>query len=387
MTLRVLTLSTLFPDSSRPRFGPFVERQTIELAAHPDVDLRVVAPLGLPPWPLNRFGRYAALSALPREEDWKGITLYRPRFQHRPGGGGGLDADAMSKALLPFLQVLRAAFPFDVIDAEFFFPDGPAAVRLGEALGVPVSIKARGSDIHYWGRQPETREQVIGAGNGAAGLLAVSEALKADMIALGLPEGKIRTHYTGVDLETFALRDRAQARQELGIAGQLMVCIGNLLERKGQNILIDALPQLPGVTLALIGTGPARADLEVRARRRQVAGRVIFTGSLPQTEIAHWLAAADAMALASASEGLANVWVESLACGTPVVTTDVGGAREVISGPDAGLLVAADPNAFADGIRSLCLNPKPQAAVRAFAEKFTWAANTAALYDHLNAIR
>ena len=60
--LRVLTLSTLFPDATRRNFGVFVERQALGLAAHPDVDLRVVAPIGLPPFPLGLSGRHAALA-------------------------------------------------------------------------------------------------------------------------------------------------------------------------------------------------------------------------------------------------------------------------------------------------------------------------------------
>lgn len=386
MTLRVLTLSTLFPDSSRPRFGPFVERQTLELAAHPDVALQVVAPIGLPPWPLSRFGRYAPVRALPVQETWKGLVVHRPCFRHWPGSGGRYDARALASALLPMLRKLRAEFAFDVIDAEFFFPDGSAAVRLGDALGLPVSIKARGSDIHYWAAQGKIREQIVDAGRRSQGLLAVSEALKADMAALGLPGDRIRVHYTGVDLDAFVPLDRMITRQDLGVAAPLVVCVGNLLERKGQGILVDALTHLPGVTLVLIGSGPARADLEVRARRRQVRDRVIFAGSLDQPEVARWLAAADVMALASASEGLANVWVEALACGTPVVTTDVGGAREVIASPDAGSIVAPDPQSFADAIRSLAYRQVAQADVRKCAERFTWAANTATLYEHLSEV-
>lgn len=382
MTLRVLTLSTLFPDSSRPRFGPFVERQTLELAAHPDVELQVVAPIGLPPWPLSRFGRYASLGGLPKREQWQSLTVHRTRFRHWPGKNQA-DAPALTKILIPRLKILREDFAFDVIDAEFFFPDGPAAVEIGETLGVPVSIKARGSDIHFWGAQGGIRDRIVEAGRKASGLLAVSEALKEDMIALGIPPDKIEVHYTGVDLDLFAPGNGPEERHALGVPSPLIVCVGNLLERKGQHILIDALTHLPGATLALIGQGTDRADLEVRARRKQVSNRVIFAGSLDQQEIARWLRAADVFALASASEGLANVWIEALACGTPVVTTDVGGVREVITAPEAGLIVARDSQAFADAIRTVIYRPSNPADVRKFAERFTWEANTAALYAHL----
>ena len=86
--LRILTLSTLFPDASRPNFGIFVERQTQGLAALPDVAVKVVAPVGLPPFPLAMASRYRALSALPQREGWHGLDVYRPRFTNIPGTNG-----------------------------------------------------------------------------------------------------------------------------------------------------------------------------------------------------------------------------------------------------------------------------------------------------------
>lgn len=374
--LRVLTLSSLFPDASRPRFGPFVERQTLGLAAHPDVELRVVAPLGIPPAPIGLHPKYRALKALPVRETWQGLDVYRPRYAHIPGVGGRFDGAALSRALLPLLRSLRAEFPFDVIDASYFFPDGPAATALGKTLGIPVSIKARGSDIHYWGEQPKIREQILSAANDATGLLAVSTALKADMVAMGMSGEKIRVHYTGVDLDLFTPQRR-------DANAPLIVCVGNLLERKGQGLLIDALAKVEGAQLALIGQGPDLERLQARAAAAGVADRVQFVGSISHAEMAVWLGKADVMALISASEGLANAWVEALASGTPVVTTDVGGAREIIDRPEAGRLVPPDPSAIAAAISDILANPPAPAAVRACAERFTWAANTDALYAHL----
>jgi teichuronic acid biosynthesis glycosyltransferase TuaC len=381
--LRVLTLSTLFPDESRPRFGPFVERQTIELAAHPDVELTVVAPLGLPPMPIGLHPRYAALRALPQRETWRGLDVLRPRFAHIPATAGRFDAGAMVRALLPLLRDLREHFVFDVIDASFFFPDGPAAVALGAALGVPVSIKARGSDIHVWGDLPATRAQILGAAAKADGLLAVSAALKADMVAMGMAGDKIRVHYTGVDLSLFTPLPRAATKSALGVSGPLIVCAGNLLERKGQRLIVEALTHIPNAMLVLIGQGPDRDLLAAKAAAFGLADRVRFTGSIAHGEMARWLAAADVFALASASEGLANVWVEALACGTPIVITDVGGAREVVDCADAGRFVPPEPVAIAAAISELLAAPPSQDHVRAAAARFTWAANSAALYAHL----
>jgi len=386
--LRVLTLASLFPDSTRPVFGVFVERQALGLAARADVDLTVIAPMGIPPWPLARHPRYRALAALPRAETWKGLTVHRPRFPVIPGGNGLSSAALLARAVLPLARRLHADQPFDVIDAQFFFPDGPAAMRLARALGLPFSVKARGADIHHWGHQRWTAGEVRAAGAAANGLLAVSAAMKRDMVALGMPEDKIRVHYTGVDLDAFRPGDRAALKAEMGLPpGPLIASVGALIPRKGQALLIDALVALPAATLALAGQGPDRAMLEARARAKGMADRVHFLGNLPHAALPRLLAAADVMALPSSSEGLANAWVEALACGTPIVISDAGGAAELLDRPEAGRIVARESSAIAGAIAGLLADPPGAEAVRATAERFTWEANGDALFAHLSGLK
>ncbi len=379
--LRVLTLSTLYPDASRPNFGPFVALQTQALAAHPDVDLRVVAPVGIPPLG-SLHPHYRALANRPDVERWREVLVYRPRFLHVPAIGGRYDVAALTRALMPILRRIDHEFPFDVIDAEFFWPDGPAAIALGKAIGVPVSIKARGADIHFWGKNRATARQVIMAGQWADAMLAVSAALKADMVALGMPANRITVHYTGIDRARFHVRDRAAAKAALGISGPLLVSVGALIDRKGHAIVIGALKSVPGATLVIIGEGPNRAALAANAD----PDRIRFLGSQPHDVIADWLAAADAMVLMSASEGLANAWVEALASGTPLVIADVGGAREVLDRPEAGMLAPRDTTAVATAIGHVLTRDADRHAVAATVDRFSWEANTAALYQHLKAV-
>lgn len=382
--LRVLTLSTLFPNRVQPNFGVFVERQTLGLAAHPDVELRVVSPVGLPPWPLTRLGHYAPLGDLPRDERWKGLATCRPRFLNLPGTGGRFHAGALVRALIPLLTAMRRDFPFDVIDTEFFFPDGPAAIRLGRHFGVPVSIKARGADIHHWGRTGPSARQVRAAGCAADGLLAVSDALRADMIALGMPGERIAVHRTGVDGDRFAPRDRAAEKARLGVEGALILSVGALIPRKGHDVVIDAVARLPGTTLLIAGQGPEGAALEARIAAAGLGDRARLLGGVAHADLPALFAAADVMALASASEGLANAWVEALSSGTPIVITPAGGARETVDRAEAGRVVDRTPDAFAAAIAELLLAPPGPAAVRASAARFSWAANTEQLYAHLS---
>lgn len=381
--LRVLVLSTLFPNRARPLFGTFVERQTLGLAARDDAEVQIVVPRGLPPAPFDRYSRYRSDAALPEEEDWQGVRLYRPRFLHIPKIGARYDAKMMVRALLPLLRQIQRAFAFDVIAAEYFFPDGPAAVRLGNALNVPVSIKARGSDINAWGHRPDTAPQIKAAGRAADGMLAVSAAMKREMVALGMSESKIRVHYTGVDRSLFHVRDRVKAKQALGISGPLIVTVAPLISRKGVDLVIPALVDLPGATLVVTGTGPDEAKLRALAVQYGVDNRVRLLGIQPRQRVADWLAAADVMALPSASEGLANAWVEALASGTPIVIADVGGASELVRNEVAGKLVPRQASAIAQAINGFITNPPDRAAICSSVDRFSWERNRDALYEHL----
>ena len=380
--LRVLTLSTLFPDATRPNFGIFVERQTLRLDRLGDVEVRVVAPVGVPPWPLSRLARFARAARLPLHERRDGIEVYRPRFLALPGTKGRFHARALEHAVVPLIDRMHRSWRFDVIDASFFFPDGPAAVALGRRYGVPVSIKARGADIHHWGRQRATARQVLAAARGADGLLAVSDAMAADMVALGMPAPLV--HHTGVDLAAFAPRNIAAAKAALGVSGPLVVALGALIPRKGHEVVVRAVAALPGVTLLIAGEGGERGALERLIARLGVADRVRLLGSVAHGELPALLAAADVSALASSSEGLANAWIESLACGTPLVVTDAGGAAEVVTDADAGRIVARTPDAFAAAIAALLADPPERQAVRRHAARFTWTANATALHTHLS---
>ncbi len=377
--LRVLTLSTLYPDNGRPSFGIFVERQTLALAARGDVEVEVVAPVGLPPAPLTVHPHYRARARLPATERRWGLAVHRPRFRVWPGLSGAGAARALAAAVLPLARGLRC----DVIDAEFFWPDGVAAMHLAEALGLPFSIKARGSDVHFWSRRPGVAGQILEAGRRAGGLLAVSGALKADMERIGLPGENIRVHYTGIDLERFHPLDRAAARRRLGVEGPLIVTAGNLVPLKGQRLAIEALEAVPGATLLIAGEGPERPALEALIAARGLGSRARLLGSVPPGAMPELLAAADLMLLPSEREGLANVWIEALACGTPILIADVGGAREVLDRPEAGRLVAREPGAIAAAALEMLASPPDPAAVRRSAERFSWELNGAELHEHL----
>ena len=382
--LRVLSLSTLYPNDLTPNFGVFVERQMAAVAARGDVDLVMVNPIGLPPFPLSLHPRYRTLSNLARTERRHGVDVFRPRFTLLPGTGGRFNARFEASGVLPLVRKLHAEAPFDLIDAQFFYPDGPAAMRVARALGLPCSIKARGADVHFWGKAAGTAQQVRDAACGADGLLAVSGGLADELVALGARRERITLHRTGLDRTVFRPLDRAESRVKLGLPadGPVLACVGALIERKGQSFAIEALAELPDAMLVLAGAGPDEAQLRMLAGRLGVAERVGFLGAVPHAELPVVLSAADVFVLPTRSEGLANAWVEALACGTPVVTTPIPGAQELLTDPAYGRMTERDAGAIAIAVKGLLSSPPRREAVLAGAAAFSWEANAEALVTH-----
>jgi glycosyltransferase involved in cell wall biosynthesis len=381
---RLLSLATLYPNAHAPRFGTFVASSLEALAARGDWQVTVINPVGVPP---VAFGRYKALAAAAVDGVEHGVSVHRPRFPLIPRFGGRYNPRLIARAVLPLARRLHAEAPFDLVDAQFFYPDGPAAARVAGALGLPFAIKARGADISYWGERACALRQMREAAGEAAGLLAVSRALADDMAALGLPRGKIAIHYTGLDRDLFRPLDRIECRRRLAEhfgfdlppGAPLLSTIGALIPRKGQELVIRALPGLPDARLVLVGTGPDRAKLGSLAASAGVAGRVHFLGSLDHAMLPVVLSASDAMVLPSASEGLANAWVEALACGCPLVITDAGGARELVASSVAGRIVERRPEAIAAAVAALLTDPPERSAVAATADRFSWQAHAEAL--------
>jgi teichuronic acid biosynthesis glycosyltransferase TuaC len=374
--MRVLSLSTLHPSAAAPNFGRFVQLSLDAADAMGEVDIVRICPNGLPPWPLGHLHpRYRGAAGLPALDG----NIHRPRFTLLPGFNPSRNANAIVRAVLPLARQLHAQTSFDLVDAQFFWPDGPAAMQIAHALGIPYSIKARGADIHHWTTVPGCREQIIEAAQNAAGLLAVSEAIKADIVALGIDPLKILVHRTGIDRSLFSVASepRADLRQRIDLPsdGTLLVAVGALIARKGQAFAIEALAQIPDVRLAIIGDGPDLSMLRQLARDQDVADRAHFLGSLAHSDIARHVQAADVCVQPSESEGIANAWIEALACGTPLVITDAGGAREVITGNAGGRIVERKAGAIAKAISELLRNPPDRAEVATVVADYSWERN------------
>lgn len=194
-------------------------------------------------------------------------------------------------------------------------------------------------------------------------------------------------HRTGIELDRFRPVDRTAAKASLGVSGPLLLAVGNLVALKRFDLVIGAAELLPDATLFIAGEGRERRKLEALIAERGLSARVRLLGGVHHADMPALMAAADVFVHASSSEGLANVWVEALASGTPVVTTNVGAAAEVVDRAEAGTLIDdAQPVVFAEAIRAMLETPPSPEAVRASALRFDWKTNTDTLHAHLSGL-
>jgi len=372
--MRLLTFSTLFPNTQRPNHGIFVETRLRYLLASKQVESRVIAPVPWFPFKNARFGVYATHAQVPASEIRHGIEVRHPRYPVIPKIGMSAAPVLLANALKSTIgRTIDEGYDFDVIDAHYFYPDGVAAVMLGRYFNKPVVITARGTDINLVPKYRLPRKMIRWAASHAAGMITVCNALKDEMVALGIDSARITPLRNGVDLELFRPGERAALRSELGMRGFTMMSVGHLEPRKGHELVIQAMPALPDAQLCIAGSGPDRKKLEELARTLKVEERVRFLGPLPQAELKRYYGGADALVLASSREGWANVLLESMACGTPVVASNVWGTPEVVAAPEAGVLMSErTPKGVVEAVSRLRAEYPSHEATRRYAERYSW---------------
>ncbi len=378
--IRLLTFTTLYPHAGLPNQGIFVENRLRQLVGTGRATSTVLAPVPWFPSRHKRFGGWARFARADMEEQRHGLRIFHPRYAVIPKVGMATAPAALyATAKRAMLRLQRLGLGFDLIDSHYLYPDGVVAVALGRRFGLPVVMTARGSDVTQLPDFAVPRRMIRGAMAAADAMIAVSAGLKQAMIALGATADAITVLRNGVDLAQFTPPpDRAAARATLGLDGPTLLSVGHLIERKGHHHAIGALAQLPGWRLLIAGEGPERARLEALSGRLGVADRVKLLGARPHAALGAVYGAADVLVLASSREGWANVLLEAMACGTPVVASDIPGNGEVVQRRQAGLIVRENTaDGFAQAVRALWAAPPPRELVRAYAEAFSWDATSA----------
>lgn len=289
----------------------------------------------------------------------------------------------LAARMLPYIKKwIRDGHDFDVLDAHYFYPDGVAAVWIAEKLNKPVVVTARGTDINLIPEYALPRKLILNAAQKSHAIVTVCQALKDQLVGMGAGPDKIHVLRNGVDLDLFKSVDRQRVREKLNLKGRILLSVGLLVERKGHHIAIAALKDLPDVCLIIAGDGEMRNELESLARSLGVMERVRFVGALAHEELKFYYSAADALVLASSREGMANVLLESLACGTPVIATALWGTPEVVATPEAGeLMQERNAVSLVSAANRLFEREIDRAATRRYAENFSWDRTTAGQLD------
>lgn len=379
---RLIVYSSLFPSAAAPTAGTFIRERMFRVARR--IPLVVVAPQAWSPFDaLIRLFHPNFRPMAAAYEKIDGIEIHRPRWLSLPAVGKRFDGWLMAACTEACVRRIHRKFHATAIDAHFLYPDGWAATRIAQRLGLPATITIRGSKDEWLigtPREAGLREAMTRATK----LFAVSEALARNVaFALGVAPEKVEVVGNGIDTESFAPVDRTEARRRLGLAqdAPVLLGVGHLVARKGFHRVVPLIAWLrerhPGLVYLIVGAGVTqgdmRATLEAQARDCGVADAVRFCGPQPHNELRWYYGAADVFVLATEHEGWANVFLEAMACGLPVVTTRVGGNSEVVLEPDTGELVDWwDPEAFAAAVDRAITRRWDRDAIVAYARSNGW---------------
>ncbi|MBD3315191.1 MAG: glycosyltransferase [Chitinivibrionales bacterium] len=376
--LRVLTYTSLFPNNVNKNHAVFV-RERMRYASK-RCDLQVVAPVPFfPPLPINK--KWYSFSKILHKEKQGGLTVHHPRYFITPLVLMSLYGWYLYYSTVGFVKRLMRQYPFDCIDAHYIYPDGFAAVLIGKALRRPVVVSARGTDINLYPRLPIIRRLIEYTLCNADHLVAVCRALKDEMVSLGVPDEKVTVIPNGVDTRKFHRIDMAEARRAIGLPEEkkIVLCVGNLNKRKGFHFVIRALDtmrergqSLP--YLVIVGEGEYRCTLENLICRLNLGEHVFLAGAKSHDELYRWYGGCDVFCLASSREGWANVLLEAMACGRPVVATRIWGTPEVVCSEKYGFLVEQNPESIAEGLNDALSKNWDHDAILAYARAHTWEA-------------
>jgi teichuronic acid biosynthesis glycosyltransferase TuaC len=375
--MRILVYTTLFPNHLQPNNAIFIKQRMFHFAKLKDCEIKVIAPIPyFPPIPLSR--KWSQYSRIKKVEAIDGIEVFHPRYPLIPKISMQFQGLSLFFSSLALIKRIYQIFPFDLIDGHYIYPDGFAATLLAKMMKKPVVLSARGTDINQFVGFRSIKPMIRYSLNCAGQLIAVSNALKQEMVKLGINGDKIHVIPNGVDTQQFQPSDRRKAREILSLPdhGRIIISVGSLIPRKGFDILLTAFHRLlqddRDLHLYIIGEGPSRTNLQRQIKELQVSAQVTLLGEIPNEKLMTWYNAADICVLASSREGWPNVIMESLACGTPVVATKVWGAPEILTSPDVGILVDPSPESLHEGLARALVTNWDSGKIRGHVENRSW---------------
>lgn len=375
--MKILVFTSCFPNHVFPNHSVYSKERMNPFWKVNGFEMKVVAPVPYSP-PVKITHRWK-FSQIAKRERIEAYDVYHPRYFITPKIGMSLYGILMFLGALRTVKRIRKEFDFDIIDAHFVYPDGYAAVLLGRYFGKPVVVTSHGTDINLYPRFPLIRSLLRYTLTKADRVITVSKALKDAMLDLDIRNEKISVIPNGIDLGKFYPYPKEEARIRLGLPNKkVILSVGALIPRKGYGLLLKALKILiekyhvKDLYVAIVGEGPSRGEIEKMIVTLGLHEYVRLVGSVPHDNLYLWYSAADLFCLTSSREGWACVLIESLACGTPAVATNVWGAPELICSDKYGLLTELDERDIADKI-FLALDKRwDRNEIVEYARGYTW---------------
>jgi len=384
--MRVLIVTKIFPNRVEPHSSPFNRQQFAALSQIAEVEIMATIPWFPGAKRFAKWSRAGRLLEVPPRDVIGGLNVQHPRVAYVPRLGnrvsGPLYVASLATRAIPYRGRV------DVVLGSWAYPDGYAAVVLGDFLGVPAVVKLHGSDVNVLSQMPSMRRGLEWTLPRAERVVAVSRPLAERAHALGVSRDRIDVVPNGVDTDMFYPSDRAEARRELGLSqgARIALYVGRIEREKGVFDLIRAFgwsgSELRHSQLVMIGDGTAEPECRELIERMNLP--IAMVGARPHSEVARWLAAADVLTLPSWNEGTPNVVLEALAAGRRVVATQVGGIPDLVDSPELGLLVPAkEPTALAVALERALASSYDPSRVRAAANVVDWATSAALLKESL----
>jgi teichuronic acid biosynthesis glycosyltransferase TuaC len=365
--MKILSLSSVYPNPREPGLGLFVRSRLEEVARLAQV--KVIAPVPLIDY--SKVGR--ALSPANTSDT---LEVFHPRWFYPPGGTPA-NVICLFVRLLPLVRSIRPSFPFELIDAHFGYPEGATAALLAAAFGVPFTITLRGSEPMF-AASPLRRKVLRWAMRRANHIIAVSDELREFAIGQGVAPSRATTVPNGIDPQVFYPRETHANR-----GPRTLLSAGELIEAKGHHLVIRATKALleRGHDVQLLiaggvarGGAPYERELKGLTAELGLEDRVRFLGWVDRENLPELLSAADLFCLASFTEGWPNVVNEALACGAPVIASAVGGVRAMLASGRFGIAVPPhDLAALTDALDRGLNQSWNRAAISAWGQSRTWA--------------
>lgn len=359
----LLVITNIFPNEDGSYYqGVFVKEQIKFLKDYFD-NVYVISP-----WP---YGYKMFL----KNYSYENVYVYYPRFIHFPIGYFRRRlGENYYKAILKVIK--RENLKFKIVHAHFTWPSGYSSVKISKKFKVPIIITVHENQEWFLREYKSNNRKIYWSWRNADALIRVN---KKDAILLKQFNQNVYSIPNGFSSDRLVTFPKEKARKELGIPTDLKIIfsLGNLIERKGFQYLIEAMKiiikQRNDILCFIGGDGPLKKKLQKQIRKLNLQEHVKLLGPIPDDKLALWMNAADLFVLPSLSESFGVVQIEAMACGKPVVTTRNGGSEEIITSEDYGLLCEpANPQDLAEKILTALNKEWNREKIRKYAEQFDW---------------